>query len=84
MFSQVTLESCSLSLGMRNLKIASIFAYKDQSSCHPLREYWKNLSMTDWNHIYYCSNNNFSVIQYHMRNNTGHAIEYRTLEAMKY
>lgn len=39
-----------------------------------------------WNHICYCSNNNngFSIIQYHRRNITGHAIEDRALEAMKY
>lgn len=39
----------SFSLGMRDLKqkkIPSIFAYKDWSSCCPLRKYWKNLSMT--------------------------------------
>lgn len=89
MFSQVKRieRRQSFSLGMSNLKkISSIFAYKDWNSCCPLRKYWKNLSMTHWNHTCYCSNSNngFSIIQYHRRNITGYAIEDRALEAMKY
>lgn len=90
MFSQVKCieRRQSFSLGMSDLKKKnpSIFAYKDWNSCCPLRKHWKNLSMTHWNHICYCSNNNngFSIIQYHRRNITGHAIEDRALEAMKY